>query len=153
MNNNTFPTVANIIEENAKKNNQVTILYNLLKKANLLDALQTTPNLTLFAPSDAAFKNVDSKTLEFLQSPEGAQKLKEILLYHVLPTKVLSKDINITATPVTLQGKNLCIYKKDGKVNVNDGFVYAADLQGTNGVVHVINTVLTPLESCMKYGL
>jgi uncharacterized surface protein with fasciclin (FAS1) repeats len=116
-----------------------------------VSALQKPGNLTVFAPTNKAFAKLDKDLVKHLTSRKGLEELKEILLYHVIPNKITSDQIMGAATPQTLQGKNLCVYKKNGKVKINDGQVIKADIMTSNGVIHVVDTVLTPLNDCSKY--
>lgn len=141
----------NTIVDIAVGNPDFTTLVSLLKKANLVDALKKGKNLTVFAPTNKAFSKLDKKLVEYLLSPKGEKDLKDILLYHVVGDQITSDKITGPATPVTLQGKNLCVYLKNGKVKINDGQVVKADILASNGVIHVVDTVLTPLNNCSKY--
>lgn len=100
--------------------------------------------LTLFAPTDAAFALLPEGTVaELLKNPEG--ELKNILLYHVLGSKVLSSQIKAGAVP-TLFGETVTISIEDGDVFVNNAKVTIKDVEATNGVIHVIDAVLIPEE-------
>lgn len=145
------PKAKNVVDI-AVENPNFSTLVSLLKKAKLVGALKKGKNLTVFAPTNDAFAKLDKDLVKHLTSPQGAKELKEILLYHVLGNQVKSDMIKGSATPVTLQGKNLCVYLKGGKVKVNDGQVVKADILGSNGVIHVVDTVLTPLNNCSGYG-
>jgi len=147
----TSPSRGKTIVDIAVENPEFSTLVSLLKQAGLVDALQNSKNLTVFAPTNKAFAKLDKKLVNYLTSPSGAKDLKDILLYHVVPTKIMSEQITGSATPKTLQGKNLCVFKKNGKVKVNDGQVIKADILARNGVIHVVDTVLTPLDNCDKY--
>lgn len=135
----------------AVSNPDLNTLVTLLKKANLVSALQKPGSLTVFAPTNKAFAKLDKKVVQHLLSPEGANDLKDILLYHVVKNKITSDKIKGPATPETLQGKNLCVHFKNGKVKINDGQVIKADILANNGVIHVVDTVLTPLNDCSAY--
>jgi uncharacterized surface protein with fasciclin (FAS1) repeats len=126
-------------------------LVSLLEKANLVSALQKPGSFTVFAPTNKAFAKLDKKVVQHLLSREGADDLKDILLYHVVKNKITSDKIKGPATPETLQGKNLCVHLKNGKVKINDGQVIKADILANNGVIHVVDTVLTPLNDCSRY--
>jgi uncharacterized surface protein with fasciclin (FAS1) repeats len=136
----------------ASSNPDFSILVDLLKKTNLIGTLKKQKNITVFAPTDKAFKKLDKNLLKKLLSPEGENDLKDILLYHVLGNKITSDMIKGASTPETLQGKNLCVFLKNGKVKVNDGQVIKADIVASNGIIHVVDTVLTPLNNCDKYS-
>jgi uncharacterized surface protein with fasciclin (FAS1) repeats len=134
----------------AVENTDFSTLVSLLKKAGLVEALQKSGKFTVFAPTNKAFAALPKELVEHLTSPAGKKELKQILLYHVLQGKVTSDQIKGALTPKTLQGKNLCIHPKNGKVMVNNGKVVKADIIADNGVIHVVDTVLTPLNECPK---
>lgn len=145
------PRNGKTIVDIAVSNPDFSTLVSLLKRAGLVAALQKPGNFTVFAPTNKAFEKLDKKVLKHLTSPEGLKDLKDILLYHVVPAKITSGQITGAATPKTLQGKNLCVFLRNGKVKINDGQVIKADILGSNGVIHVVDTVLTPLNDCSKY--
>ncbi|MCE2926035.1 MAG: fasciclin domain-containing protein [Rickettsiales bacterium] len=122
-------------------------LASLLTKAELVETLKGEGPFTVFAPTDAAFAKLPKQTIADLQKPENAAKLKQILTYHVVPGKVFSKDIKgKKLSPETVAGSNLSIDATSGTVNVNQSKVTKADIEGSNGVIHVIDTVLLPSE-------
>jgi uncharacterized surface protein with fasciclin (FAS1) repeats len=129
---------------------ELSTLVELLKVAELTGALNGQGNFTVFAPTNAAFSKLDSKMVASLLLPEHRDKLRSILLYHVLGMRVHSQSIGVDVlTPHTLQGKNLCIYRdRFDVVHVNDTHVIKADIQASNGVIHLIDGVLTPSHSC-----
>lgn len=145
------PGRAKSIVDIAVSNPDFSSLVGLLKKANLVGALQKAGPFTVFAPTNKAFAKLDKNLVKHLTSPKGLQDLKDILLYHVVQNKITSDQITGAATPQTLQGKNLCVHKKNGKVKINDGQVIKADILGSNGVIHVVDTVLTPLNDCSQF--
>lgn len=147
----TSPNKKTIVDI-AVENPDFSTLVSLLKKAGLVSALQKSGNFTVFAPTNKAFKKLNKDVVKHLTSAKGLQDLKDILLYHVVNNKITSDQITGAATPETLQGKNLCVYKKNGKVKINDGQVVKADILASNGVIHVVDTVLTPLNDCSRYN-
>lgn len=124
---------------------QFTILAKALQAAGLIEALKSNGKFTVFAPTDEAFAKLPAGTLETLLKPENKEKLKAILLYHVVNGKVMAKDVvkldgkNVT----TLQGGSVKVATTSG-VKVNDSSVVKADVKASNGVIHVIDTVLIP---------
>ncbi len=116
-------------------------LIAALQAAGLVDALKGEGPFTVFAPTDEAFAKLPAGTVESLLN--DVPKLKSILLYHVVKGKVMSADIKNSANPKTLQGEKLKIRSKKG-VTVNDANVVTADVAASNGVIHVIDTVLIP---------
>ncbi len=116
-----------------------------LGAAGLVDTLKGAGPFTVFAPTDAAFAKLPAGTVESLLKPENKDKLVSILTYHVLPGKVLSKDIKgKTVTPATVQGSNLTVVGSKRGVMVNNAKVIKADIIASNGVIHVIDTVVMP---------
>lgn len=119
-------------------------LVTAVKAADLVDALSGPGPLTVFAPTDEAFAALPPGTLDDLLKPQNKDKLKAILLYHVVSGKVLSKDLKGTVKPATLEGATLTIVASAAGVTVNDAKVIKADVGADNGVIHVINKVLLP---------
>ncbi|MCC7257849.1 MAG: fasciclin domain-containing protein [Gammaproteobacteria bacterium] len=119
-------------------------LATALQAAGLIDALKGTGPFTVFAPTDAAFAKLPAGTLDDLLKPQNKEKLKGILLYHVVSGKIMAGDIKAAASPATLQGGTLNVQKSGGGVTVNGAKVTGADVSASNGVIHVIDTVLLP---------
>ena len=119
-------------------------LVAAVQAAGLVDALKADGPLTVFAPTDEAFAKLPEGTVESLLQPENIDQLKAILTYHVVSGKVMSTDLADGASASTLQGSNIGIKIADGTVSVNDATVTTADISTSNGVIHVIDTVLLP---------
>jgi uncharacterized surface protein with fasciclin (FAS1) repeats len=117
-----------------------------LQAADLISALKGPGPFTVFAPTDAAFAKLPAGTLEDLLKPANKEKLKGILLYHVVSGKVMAGDIKGEVKPATLQGSALDIKASGGAVTVNGAKVTGADVGASNGVIHVIDTVLLPAK-------
>jgi uncharacterized surface protein with fasciclin (FAS1) repeats len=120
-------------------------LASALGAAGLIQILKGEGPFTVFAPTDDAFAKIPAETLSQLLQPENKDKLTAILTYHVLPGKLTSHEaINLApgATP-TVQGQSVII-KSTGGLTINDAKVIAPDVEATNGVIHVIDTVLKP---------
>ena len=98
---------------------------------------------TVFAPTDEAFAKLPAGTVENLLKPENKEKLAKILAYHVVPGKVMAADVK-TMEADTAEGSKLNVKVDDGKVMVNNANVIKTDITATNGVIHVIDTVLMP---------
>jgi uncharacterized surface protein with fasciclin (FAS1) repeats len=121
---------------------QFTTLASLLTKAGLVDTLSTGGPFTVFAPTDAAFAKVPKATLDALaKSPD---KLKSVLLYHVVPGRVTAADVVKLSSAKTLEGRSLSIKVADGSVYVDNARVTTPDVMASNGVIHVIDSVLIP---------
>jgi len=113
--------------------------------ADLEGALRSEGPFTVFAPTDAAFDKLPEGLVAKLLLPQNKEKLKELLLYHVVSGRVLAKDLKWTQFVTTLEGQSLWIRKLwGGTVLVNNARVTTADVLATNGVIHVINEVLIP---------
>lgn len=123
---------------------QFTTLVAAVKAAGLVETLKGPGPFTVFAPTDAAFAKLPAGTVETLLKPENKAKLVEILTYHVVPGKVMSGDLAGKKTEAkTVEGSMVMIDATDG-VSVNDAKVVKADVPASNGVIHVIDTVLMP---------
>ena len=117
-------------------------LVAAVKAAGLVDTLNGKGPFTVFAPTDAAFAKLPAGTVDTLLKPENKEKLKAILLYHVVAGKVLSTDLKAGKVK-TAEGQDVTISLTDG-AHVNDAKVIKADIPASNGVIHVIDTVLIP---------
>lgn len=120
-----------------------------LNAAGLSDALRSKGPFTVFAPTDAAFKKLPPETLASLLKPENKAKLVAILKLHVVPGRQFAEQVVTSSqTPKTLQGSALSVISKDGKVMVGGGAstatITTTDINASNGVIHVIDTVLLP---------
>ena len=125
---------------------QFTTLVAAVQAAGLVETLKGPGPFTVFAPTDAAFAALPAGTVEDLLKPENKAKLTAILTYHVLPAEVMSSAIGATATDVaTVEGKTVKVDGSTaGKVMVNDATVVTADVDASNGIIHVIDKVLLP---------
>lgn len=111
--------------------------------AELVGALQGEGPLTVFAPTDEAFAALPEGTVENLLKPENKEQLQAVLLYHIVPGKVMSSDLSGTVNAETLQGATVEIVVAEG-VTINGATVVAADVEASNGVIHVIDAVILP---------
>ena len=118
-------------------------LVAAVTSAGLVETLQGAGPFTVFAPTDEAFAKLPAGTLQELLKPENKAKLGAILAYHVVAGKVMAADVK-TMTATTASGKNVNIKVDAGKVMVNNATVIKTDVAASNGVVHVIDTVLIP---------
>ena len=118
-------------------------LVAAVKAAGLVETLQGTGPYTVFAPTDEAFAKLPKGTVENLLKPENKAQLVAILTYHVLPGKVMAADVK-TMKARTVNGKELSIKAEDGKVMVDNAQVVKTDVAASNGVIHVIDTVVLP---------
>ena len=118
-------------------------LVAALKAAGLVETLQGKGPFTVFAPTDDAFAKLPAGTVEELLEPENKEKLVAILTYHVVPGKVMAADVK-TMKAKTVNGKELSIKVEYGKVTVDNAKVIKTDVAASNGVIHVIDTVVLP---------
>ena len=112
--------------------------------AGLVDTLKGTGPFTVFAPTDEAFAKLPAGTVDNLLLPENKTKLQQILTYHVISGTVLAKDIVNLNSEKTVNGQNLAIKVSHGTVMVDEASVTGADVLCTNGVIHVISSVMLP---------
>ena len=128
----------------ASEAGQFTTLVTAVQAADLVETLQGTGPFTVFAPTDDAFAKLPAGTVESLLKLENKDKLVAILTYHVVAGKVMSADIDGKKLDAdTVEGQTIAIDATDG-VKVNDATVVSADVVASNGVIHVIDTVLLP---------
>ncbi len=121
---------------------QFTTLATALQAAGLVAALKGAGPFTVFAPTDAAFAKLPVGTLDALLKDPA--KLKDILLYHVVSGKVMAQDVVALNSATTLEGKAVKITVEGSNVRVNDANIAKTDVEASNGVIHVIDTVLIP---------
>lgn len=121
-----------------------TTLVAAVTAAGLVETLKGAGPFTVFAPTNAAFNALPAGTVDGLLKPESKGALTNILTYHVVAGAVKAADLKDGQKVKTLQGEELTVSIKDGKVMINGANVTAADLEGSNGVVHVIDAVLMP---------
>lgn len=117
-----------------------------LQATGLIDALSGEGPFTVFAPTDAAFAALPAGTVENLLLPENLDTLRSILLYHVVEGRVYSDDAIKAKKAKTLQGTKIKVTEKKGTVRINGATVEAANIDASNGVIHVIDSVILPSE-------
>lgn len=115
-----------------------------LKAAGLVDTLKGPGPFTVFAPTDEAFAKLPAGTVESLLKPENKDQLVKILTYHVVAGKVMAADVVKLDSAKTVQGGSLAIKVVDGKVWVDGAQVIKTDIVASNGVIHVIDSVVLP---------
>nr|WP_263013018.1 fasciclin domain-containing protein [Ancylothrix sp. D3o] len=130
----------------ASRNASFSTLTRAVKAAGLVDTLSGQGPFTVFAPTDAAFADLERQapgTLETLLKPENKAKLVQILTYHVVPGSVKSTQLK-AGNVKTVEGSAVAVNLDGGKVMVNQANVISADLEASNGVIHVIDKVILP---------
>jgi uncharacterized surface protein with fasciclin (FAS1) repeats len=123
-----------------------TTLAAALDAAGLVSTLKGDGPFTVFAPTDAAVAKLPAGTVEDLLKPENKDKLTAILTYHVVPGKVMAADVVGLDEAPTVNGKMIDIEVEGSSVKVNDANVTATDVEASNGVIHVIDSVILPPE-------
>ena len=145
-----LPTDKNIVEV-AASNGSFNTLVAAVKAAGLVETLSGKGPFTVLAPTDAAFAKLPAGTLENLLKPENKQQLIDILTFHVVPGVAAYSDQVVKMTEVpTVLGSTVPVVVKDGKVKLGAATVVAADVEASNGVIHVIDTVLRPAKKDAK---
>jgi uncharacterized surface protein with fasciclin (FAS1) repeats len=126
---------------------QFKTLAAALQAAGLVDTLKGAGPFTVFAPTDDAFAKLPAGTVDELLKPENKDKLTAILTYHVVAGKVMAADVVKIKEAKTVNGQSLAVKVDGGTVMVNDAMVTATDIEATNGVIHVIDSVVLPPKS------
>lgn len=136
------------IVETAVAAGSFNTLATALTEADLIEVLKGEGPFTVFAPTDEAFAKIPEKKLNALLADKEA--LKKVLLYHVVSGKVTADQVVNLDKAETLEGSNVKIKAKNDMVKINNAKVVTADIMASNGVIHVIDTVLMPDEKEMK---
>ena len=131
------------IVDTAVANGSFTTLAAALTAAGLVETLKGEGPFTVFAPTDAAFAALPAGTVEDLLKPENKDKLVAILTYHVVPGKVMAADLTEGMMAKTVNGADVTI-TLEGGAKVNGAVISAADVAASNGVIHVIDSVILP---------
>ncbi|HEY5139963.1 MAG TPA: fasciclin domain-containing protein [Methylococcales bacterium] len=136
---------ASTIVDVAVADGRFKTLAAALQAAGLVNTVMGAGPFTVFAPTDAAFAKLPAGTIDSLLKPESKQKLSDILLYHVVSGKVMAADVVKMSSARTVLGKDVAIQVTNGKVFLNSNTqVIITDIQASNGVIHVIDSVLMP---------
>ena len=133
------------IVDTAVANGNFTTLAAALEAAGLVETLKGEGPFTVFAPTDAAFAALPAGTVEDLLKPENKDQLTAILTYHVVPGAVMSTDLTEGMTAATVNGKEITITLEGGP-KVNGAVISTPDVAASNGVIHVIDSVILPPE-------
>lgn len=132
------------IVDTAVANGSFKTLAAALEAAGLVETLKGAGPFTVFAPTDAAFAKLPAGTVENLLKPENKDQLRRVLTYHVVSGKVGSTEVTKMKSAKAVSGDTISIAVKDGKVMINNATVVTADVGASNGVIHVIDTVILP---------
>ncbi|HSR68452.1 MAG TPA: fasciclin domain-containing protein [Acidobacteriota bacterium] len=128
----------------AASNSDFSTLVAAVKAAGLVDTLKGDGPFTVFAPTNAAFEKLPQGTVEMLLKPENKEKLISILTYHVVPGKVTASQVVTLSNAKTVNGGEIDIQVSNGSVMVDKAKVVKTDIMASNGVIHVIDSVILP---------
>ncbi|MFA0349014.1 fasciclin domain-containing protein [Vibrio sp. 10N.222.55.C6] len=128
----------------AAENGSFNTLVAAVKAAGLVETLKGDGPFTVFAPTDEAFAALPEGTVDMLLKPEHKDKLIAVLTYHVVPGKIMASEVMKLDSAVTVQGEAVMVGIDHGNVMVNKAQVVMADVEASNGVIHVIDAVLLP---------
>ncbi len=132
------------IVENASNSSEHTTLVAAVKQAGLVETLSGAGPFTVFAPTNAAFSALPAGAVDNLMKDENKAKLTNVLTYHVVSGAMKAADLKDGQKLKTVQGEELTVKVKDGKVWINDAMVTTPDVVSSNGVTHVIDKVVMP---------
>ncbi len=135
------------IVDTAIEAGQFETLAAALTAAGLVDTLKGDGPFTVFAPTDEAFAKLPEGTVETLLKPENRDQLIAVLTYHVVPGAVAAEDVVNLDSATTVNGEDVTIAVEDGSVRIDNATVVAADIEASNGIIHVIDTVILPSGS------
>lgn len=130
----------------ASTNQNLSTFVKAVQSAERTQMLNSEGPFTVFAPTNEAFNALPEGTLDNLMMPESKQKLGDILAYHVVEGTVMASDLSDGQTVTTVQGEKLTVTKQNGNVMINGAQVIQADVNTSNGVVHIIDKVLMPSD-------
>lgn len=139
----TFAAAADIVDTAVAAGSFKTLVA-AVQAAGLVDTLKGPGPFTVFAPTDEAFAKLPAGTVESLLKPENKAKLAGILTYHVVPGKVMAADVVKVESAKTVNGQSLNVKSSKAGVMVNNANVVKTDIETSNGVIHVIDTVVMP---------
>ena len=137
-------TAGKTIVEIAAGAEDFSTLVAAVKAAGLVDVLSSEGPFTVFAPTNEAFAKLPEGTVESLLKPENKDKLIAVLKYHVVPGKVMAKDVVKVDSAKTAQGSSVTVTVEGKTVKVDNATVVKTDIEASNGVIHVIDTVIIP---------
>lgn len=123
---------------------QFNTLAAALDAAGLVETLKGEGPFTVFAPTDAAFAKLPAGTVDSLLKPENKDQLIAVLTYHVVPGSVMAEDVVKLSGATTVNGADVVIAVVDGNVRVDDATVIKTDINASNGVIHVLDSVILP---------
>ena len=137
---------AETLLDKAKAAEKFNTLIAALKAADLTVALTSSGPFTVLAPTDSAFAKLPDGTVETLLKPENKDKLTEILKYHVIKGKFTARQVASLEAATMLNGEDIALNIKDGRLTANNSNIVATDIDASNGIIHIIDQVLLPPE-------
>lgn len=140
---NATPTTSSKLEDIPQNYPELSTFVLMVDKAEIKDIFNGTGPFTVFAPTNDAFKKLGQKKIDELSKPENRDHLADVLMYHILPGKYLSKNLK-SRKAVTIEGRSVEIVVENGEAKINNAKIIKTDLEGHNGVIHEIDTVLIP---------
>jgi uncharacterized surface protein with fasciclin (FAS1) repeats len=133
------------IVDTAVSTGKFNTLVAAVRAAGLVETLKGSGPFTVFAPTDAAFEKLPPGTVQNLLKPENKEQLRKVLTYHVMPGKVMSRDLRGKKTMAdSVQGSRIAIDASGNTVKVEGATVTQPDIAASNGVIHIIDTVIMP---------
>lgn len=132
------------IVETASEAGTFKTLLTAAQAAGLVDTLKSDGPLTVFAPTDEAFAKLPAGTVEMLLKPENKDQLASVLTYHVIPGKVMASEVTDMSMAKTVQGDSVDFRVMGDKVMIDQAQIVATDIQASNGIIHVIDSVILP---------
>lgn len=136
----------------AQDSDQLSTLVTAVKAADLVETLNGEGPFTVFAPTNQAFGNLPDGTVDMLLKEENKGQLQSILTYHVVSGKIMSSDLKDGQMVETVQGNKIKVSLSDGAM-INGANVVKADIEASNGVVHIIDAVIMPSDNEKKEGM
>lgn len=146
------PTSGPSIPQVARTAGQFTTLLAAVEAAGLGDFLNSRGPITVFAPTDEAFRRLPNGTVTDLLKPENREQLRTLLSYHVVAGRVTAAQARQLTTARTVANQDVRIRENDGELRINDAVVRIADIPARNGLVHVIDRVLMPTPQPCENG-
>lgn len=128
-----------------------TVLRKALDASGLTGMLSSSGPYTLFAPNDEAFGKLPRGTVEDWLKPENKSELVSVLKYHVLPGHASAADVGTMSHPKMMQGQSTAITKEGDKIRIDGANLIGVDIASSNGVIHMIDTVIQPIEPATKH--
>jgi uncharacterized surface protein with fasciclin (FAS1) repeats len=128
-----------------------TMLRKALDVSGLTIMLSASGPYTFFAPNDEAFRKLPLGTLEDWLKPENRAELVSVLKYHVLPGQASAADVGTMARPRMMQGQSAVITKEGDKIRIDGANLIGLDIASSNGVIHMIDTVIQPIEPASRH--